>query len=105
MAFSMRTPFMVPAASPPLPLLGMSDAARRAREVFELAAMCTTPVLVVAEAGSRPGGGNALPSPPECVQEYGGSQGTRVESRRIDEDVESCSHQQFDRKSAHSRQF
>jgi len=55
MAFSMRTPFMVPAASPPLPLLGMSDAARRAREVFELAATCTTPVLVVAEAGSRPG--------------------------------------------------
>ncbi len=38
----------------PLPLLGSSDAARRARESFELAATRTTPVLVVAEAGSRP---------------------------------------------------
>lgn len=47
----MRTPS---STGPPLPLLGSSEAARRARESFELAAAGTMPVLVVAEAGSRP---------------------------------------------------
>lgn len=42
------------AEPPPLPLVGASDAARRARESFELAASRTTPVLVLAEAGTRP---------------------------------------------------
>jgi DNA-binding NtrC family response regulator len=37
-----------------LPLVGSSDAARRAAQSFELAAGRRTPVLVVAEAGCRP---------------------------------------------------
>jgi hypothetical protein len=32
------------------------------------------------EAGSRPGDGNVLPSPPQCLHEWGGSRDTRVES-------------------------
>jgi two-component system nitrogen regulation response regulator NtrX len=38
----------------PLPLLGDSDAARRARQALELAAGRQTPVLLFAEAGCRP---------------------------------------------------
>jgi two-component system nitrogen regulation response regulator NtrX len=38
----------------PLPLLGESDAARRARQAVELAASRRTPVLLLAEAGCRP---------------------------------------------------
>lgn len=49
----MRTPSSSTAAAVPLPLLGSSDAARHARENFELAAGRSTPVLVVAETGSR----------------------------------------------------
>lgn len=44
---------VAPGASWPLPLAGSSDAAVRARESFELAVSRTTPVLIVAEAGSR----------------------------------------------------
>src|SRR3954468_11362058 len=55
--------------------------------------------------GSQRGGGNGLPSPPECLHECGGSRGTQAESRGTDEDVESCSHQQFDQKGASSRRF
>ena len=54
---------------------------------------------------NRPGGGNGLPSPPECLHECRGFRGTQEERRGIDEDVESCSHQRFDQKSARSRQF
>jgi len=51
----MRTSSIVAAVvASPLPLVGASDAARRARESFELAAARSTPVLVLAEAGSRP---------------------------------------------------
>ena len=49
------------------------------------------------------GAGNGLPSPPQCLHECGGFRGTRVESRGVDEDVESCAHQQFDQKNATSR--
>ena len=42
------------AAVSPLPLVGASEAARRARESFEFAVTRSTPVLVLAEAGSRP---------------------------------------------------
>lgn len=51
----MRTTSLVAADThSPLPLLGSSDAARRARESFELAVSRTTPVLLVVEAGCRP---------------------------------------------------
>lgn len=39
----------------PLPLVGRSDAIKRARESFDFAVSRDTPVLIVAEAGSRPG--------------------------------------------------
>jgi DNA-binding NtrC family response regulator len=45
---------LIPATDLPLPLLGSSDAARHARESFDLAASRAMPVLIVAEAGSRP---------------------------------------------------
>jgi DNA-binding NtrC family response regulator len=44
---------VAPAASPPTPLVGSSEAAVRARETFELAVSRTTPVLIVAEPGCR----------------------------------------------------
>lgn len=47
-------PMLVSDARSPLPLVGSSDAARRARESFELAAGVATPVLLVAEVGCRP---------------------------------------------------
>jgi len=45
---------MLHTAAPPLPLVGSSDAVRRARETFALAVTRSTPVLIGAEAGSRP---------------------------------------------------
>jgi len=50
--------------------------------------------------GSRASGGKPFPSPPQYLHECGGSRSTGGERRGIDEDVESCSHQQFDQKSA-----
>jgi DNA-binding NtrC family response regulator len=47
-------PVLATTVSPPLPLAGSSDAARRARDSFEQAAARTTPVLVLAETGLRP---------------------------------------------------
>src|SRR4051794_2213638 len=43
-----------PALEVPLPVVGGSDAARRARAALALAAARRTPVLLLAEAGSRP---------------------------------------------------
>jgi hypothetical protein len=61
--------------------------------------------FAVALYGSRPGGGNVLPSPPKCLHECGGCQGTTMESRGIDEDAEGCSRQQLDQKSATLNEF
>jgi hypothetical protein len=57
------------------------------------------------DVGYHAGGGNVLPSPPKSLQEFGGVRGTRVESRGIDEDVESFPHQQFDRRARLSVNF
>jgi hypothetical protein len=51
------------------------------------------------------GNGNGLPAPPQCLQKVGRFQGGREEPRGVEGDVESASYQQFDRKSAISRQF
>src|SRR3954468_17213861 len=49
-----RSPAALPALEVPLPLVGGSDAARRARAALALAAARRTPVLLLAEAGLRP---------------------------------------------------
>src|SRR6266545_7739544 len=48
---------------------------------------------------------NRFPTPPKCLHKLGGFGGNLEERRGIDEDVESGAHQQFDQKSACSRQF
>src|SRR5829696_4930584 len=51
------------------------------------------------------GAGNGFPAPPKCLHKSGRFGGSRVEPRGVDEAVESAAHQQFDQKSARSRQF
>jgi two-component system, NtrC family, nitrogen regulation response regulator NtrX len=48
------TSLSIAALHTPLPLAGSSEAARHARDSFDVAASRTTPVLIVAEAGLRP---------------------------------------------------
>jgi hypothetical protein len=51
------------------------------------------------------GAGTGFPAPPQCLHKLGRFRGSRGEPRGVDEDVETGSHQQFDRKSACSRRL
>src|SRR5687767_14756754 len=53
----------------------------------------------------RPSNGNGFPAPPQWLHKLGRFWGNGEDPGRVDEDVESASRQQFDRKSATSRQF
>jgi DNA-binding NtrC family response regulator len=81
------TSLLTAATDMPLPLLGSSDAARHARESFDLAARRAMPVLIVAETGSRPNSvaealhARTRPSAPFLALDCSALQAAEIEQR------------------------